>query len=148
MQGPGWCNPYLDLVRGVPARPAGDELDLIAYPACAGEVAGASEQYRRLRRSELWQFRTLTRRLDPREEIAGELGVDLVRGWRMAAGLRRDLDLDQNIRQEIRAIYEDDCTFLEIAYTRTETFQGALGPDEGIQVRFGLRSLGLFGGDN
>jgi len=85
---------------------------------------------------------------DPREELSGELGVDLARGWRMAAGVRRDLDADRTIRQDIRAIYTDDCTFLEIAYTRTETFDRSLGPDEGVQVRFGLRSLGVFGDDN
>jgi LPS-assembly protein len=83
---------------------------------------------------------------DPRQEISGDLGVDLVRGWRLAAGLRRDLDSGTNISQEIRAVYEDDCTFLEIAYTRTETFDRRLGPDEGIRVRIGLRSLGLSGG--
>ena len=38
-----------------------------------------------------------------------------------------------NIRvADIRAIYEDDCTFLEIAYTRSETLDRTLGPSEGI----------------
>lgn len=82
----------------------------------------------------------------PTEQLSGLVGVDLARGWRMQAGLTRDLDSDINLRQEIRAIYEDDCTFLEIAYTRTETRRGTIGPDEGIQIRIGLRSLGVFGG--
>ncbi len=83
---------------------------------------------------------------DPNEEISGQIGVDLARGWRMQLGLTRDLDSDINLRQDIRAIYEDDCTFLEIAYTRRETSRGTIGPDEGIQIRIGLRSLGVFGG--
>lgn len=83
---------------------------------------------------------------DPNEEITAALGVDLARGWRMQASLTRDLDSDINLRQDIRAIYEDDCTFLEISYTRRETQLGALGPDEGLQIRIGLRSLGVFGG--
>lgn len=83
---------------------------------------------------------------NPREEVSGSLGIDLARGWRMQAGLRRDLDSDINLRQELRAIYEDDCTFLEIAYTRTETRAGNLGPSEGLQIRVGLRSLGVVGG--
>lgn len=82
----------------------------------------------------------------PNEEISAALGVDLARGWRMQFGLTRDLDSDINLRQDIRAIYEDDCTFLEIAYTRRETRRGTIGPDEGLQIRIGLRSLGVLGG--
>jgi LPS-assembly protein len=83
---------------------------------------------------------------DPTNQIGANLGVDLARGWRMQLGLTRDLDSDINLRQDIRAIYEDDCTFLEIAYTRSETERGTIGPDEGLQIRIGLRSLGVFGG--
>ncbi|PZO48092.1 MAG: hypothetical protein DCF16_16870 [Alphaproteobacteria bacterium] len=82
----------------------------------------------------------------PTEEITAAVGVDIARGWRAQFGLTRDLDSDINLRQEIRAIYEDDCTFLEIAYTRSETRRGTIGPDEGLQIRIGLRSLGVFGG--
>ncbi|MFT3726446.1 MAG: LPS assembly protein LptD [Terricaulis sp.] len=83
---------------------------------------------------------------DPNEEITAQVGVDLVRGWRAQFGLTRDLDSDINLRQEIAAIYEDDCTFLEITYSRSDTQAGTIGPDEGIQIRVGLRSLGVFGG--
>lgn len=83
---------------------------------------------------------------DPSREISANFGADLARGWRMQASLTRDLDSDINLRQDIRAIYEDDCTFLEISYTRSETRRGTIGPDEGIQIRIGLRSLGVFGG--
>ncbi len=83
---------------------------------------------------------------DPAEEISANVGVELARGWRMQFGLTRDLDSDINLRQDIRAIYEDDCTFLEIAYTRSETQRGTIGPDEGLQIRIGLRSLGVLGG--
>lgn len=82
----------------------------------------------------------------PSEEISTAISADLARGWRMQLGLTRDLDSDINLRQDIRAIYEDDCTFLEIAYTRRETRRGTIGPDEGLQIRVGLRSLGVFGG--
>jgi LPS-assembly protein len=83
---------------------------------------------------------------DPNEQLSANVGVELARGWRAQFGLTRDLDSDINLRQDIRAIYEDDCTFLEIAYTRTETQRGTIGPDEGLQIRIGLRSLGVFGG--
>ena len=82
----------------------------------------------------------------PTEEVTVNFGVDIAAGWRMQAGLTRDLDSDINLRQDIRAIYEDDCTFLEISYTRRERQTSTQGPDEGIQIRIGLRSLGVFGG--
>lgn len=82
----------------------------------------------------------------PTEEITAQIGVELIGGWRAQAGLTRDLDSDINLRQDIRAIYEDDCTFLEISYTRRERRTSTQGPDEGIQIRIGLRSLGVFGG--
>ena len=82
----------------------------------------------------------------PNEELSANVGLELARGWRMQFGLTRDLDSDINLRQDIRAIYEDDCTFLEIAYTRSETQRGTIGPDEGLQIRIGLRSLGVLGG--
>jgi LPS-assembly protein len=83
---------------------------------------------------------------DPNSEVSANVGVELARGWRAQLGLTRDLDSDINLRQDIRAIYEDDCTFLEIAYTRSETARGTIGPNEGLQIRIGLRSLGVFGG--
>ncbi|MDX2273879.1 MAG: LPS assembly protein LptD [Hyphomonadaceae bacterium] len=83
---------------------------------------------------------------DPSEEINGTVGVEIARGWSAEAGLRRDLDSGINLSQQIRAIYQDDCTFLEIAYTRSETRDRTLGPSEGLQIRIGLRSLGVVGG--
>lgn len=83
---------------------------------------------------------------DPNQELTAHVGVDLARGWRAQFGVTRDLDSDINLRQEIAAIYEDDCTFLEITYSRSDTQAGTIGPDEGIQIRVGLRSLGVFGG--
>jgi LPS-assembly protein len=83
---------------------------------------------------------------DPAHEVDALVGVQLVRGWRMQFGLTRDLDSDINLREDIRAIYEDDCTYLEIAYTRSDTQAGTIGPNEGLQIRVGLRSLGVFGG--
>jgi LPS-assembly protein len=83
---------------------------------------------------------------DPSSEVSARVGIDLARGWRTQLELTRDLDSDINLRQDIRAIYEDDCTFLEIAYTRSETARGTIGPNEGLQIRIGLRSLGVFGG--
>ncbi len=82
----------------------------------------------------------------PDRELTANFGVRLERGWRVQVGLRRDLDNNTNLRQDIRAIYEDDCTFLELAYVRSETRDRLLGPNEGFQIRIGLRTLGMLGG--
>ena len=83
---------------------------------------------------------------NPSSEISANLGMEIKRGWRMELGLTRDLDSDINLSQDLRAIYEDDCTFLEITYHRSQTTDRSLGPDEGFQIRVGLRSLGVAGG--
>jgi LPS-assembly protein len=84
---------------------------------------------------------------NPSSEITYGVGTELTGGWRVQADVTRDLDSDINLTQDIRAIYEDDCTFLEIVYTRSETLDRTLGPDEGLQIRVGLRSLGVVGGN-
>ena len=83
---------------------------------------------------------------DPSEELAGTLGVDVTRRWNLSYGLRRDLDSDINLSQNTRLTYRDDCMFLEFVYSRTETQDRSLGPSEGFQIRFGLSTLGVFGG--
>jgi LPS-assembly protein len=83
---------------------------------------------------------------NPSQELTSSVSVQLLRGWRVQFANRRDLDSDINLRQELRAIYTDDCTFLELAYTRSETVDRRLGPNEGFQIRVGLRTLGVIGG--
>jgi LPS-assembly protein len=82
----------------------------------------------------------------PSSEVYANVGLQLIRGWELQYGVRRDLDSDINLSQDWRAIYRDDCTYLELSYTRSETFDRRLGPNEGFQIRLGLSSLGVFGG--
>jgi LPS-assembly protein len=63
----------------------------------------------------------------------------------MSYGLRRDLDSATNLSQEAHLLYQDDCSFIELVYTRNETFDRALGPTEGFQIRIGLSTLGGIG---
>jgi len=106
-------------------------------------------------RAALWRFYGDTRYYtvdpglnagEPTEQIVSTIGVQLMRGWRLQFGDRRDLSSDINLGQELRAIFEDDCTYLELAYTRSETQDRTLGPNEGFQIRVGLRTLGAIGG--
>ncbi len=83
---------------------------------------------------------------DPSQEIAATVGVQLSRSWNLSHGIRRDLDSAINLSQDTRLSFRDDCTFLEFAYSRTETSDRQLGPSEGFQIRIGLSTLGMFGG--
>jgi LPS-assembly protein len=82
----------------------------------------------------------------PSEEIAGTVGLGITKNWRVSYGLRRDLDSALNLSQNARLSFQDDCTFVEFVYSRTETTDRSLGPSEGFQIRVGLSTLGVFGG--
>jgi LPS-assembly protein len=83
---------------------------------------------------------------DRLEEVSTDVGVRLVNGWTAQAGLRRDLDSNTNLQHRFALVYADDCSFLELAYTRSETFDRRLGPSEGFRIRVGLTTLGVIGG--
>jgi LPS-assembly protein len=85
---------------------------------------------------------------DRLEEVSADVGVRLNGGWSVSGGFRRDLDSDTNLQHRLAVIYEDDCSFLEFAYTRSETFDRRLGPSEGFRIRVGLTTLGVIGGGN
>ncbi|MCA8900818.1 MAG: LPS-assembly protein LptD, partial [Hyphomonas sp.] len=60
-------------------------------------------------------------------------------------GELRDIAGDLNARREIGIAYQDDCSRLELVYTRSELIDRTLGPSENLQVRFSLLTLGEFG---
>ncbi len=84
---------------------------------------------------------------DPSKEISIGLGYKLTDHLSIGYGTRRDLDLDINLSRVGRITYRDDCTFVEFAYTRDETFDRVLGPREGFEIRIGLSTLGMIGGN-
>ncbi|MDX2233753.1 MAG: LPS assembly protein LptD [Hyphomonadaceae bacterium] len=107
-------------------------------------------------RGELWRFSTEARYFevdkalrpnDPSREVRAGVGVRVTDRWSLSWGIQRDLDSDITLSQNARLTYQDDCTFIDFAYRRAETFDRVLGPDEGFQIRIGLTSLGVFGGE-
>jgi LPS-assembly protein len=83
---------------------------------------------------------------DPSEEVRADASWQFNKNWSVGFGLQRDLDSDITLSQNVRLLYEDDCTFLEFSYARSETSDRRLGPNEGFQIRIGLSTLGVFGG--
>jgi LPS-assembly protein len=83
---------------------------------------------------------------DPSEEVRGDVTWKVTDNWSVGVGLQRDLDSDISLSQNLRLLYQDDCTFVEFSYARSETQDRRLGPNEGFQIRLGLSTLGVFGG--
>lgn len=83
---------------------------------------------------------------DPSQEVRANAAYKFDRNWSVGVGLQRDLDSDITLSQNLRLSYQDDCTFLEFSYARSETQDRRLGPNEGFQIRIGLSTLGVFGG--
>ncbi|WP_321489783.1 LPS assembly protein LptD [uncultured Hyphomonas sp.] len=57
----------------------------------------------------------------------------------------RDISDNLNVQRNFGIAYEDDCSRLELIYTRTELQDRTQGPSENIQIRFSLKTLGDFG---
>lgn len=60
-------------------------------------------------------------------------------------GQLRDIDARLNAQQEFGIAYSDECSRLELAYTRSELTDRTQGPSENLSIRFTLKSIGAFG---
>jgi LPS-assembly protein len=105
-------------------------------------------------RAAIWRVGATVRYFDVREGLRGanpsqevtlNLGYALSDRFRLGYAVRRDLDSAVNLSQEAHLTYQDNCTFVEFAYSRNETYDRALGPTEGFQIRIGLSTLGVIG---
>ncbi len=57
----------------------------------------------------------------------------------------RDLELGQQRRSELGLLYTDECVRLEVVYERDRTINRALGPNDSVQFRLTLATLGGVG---
>jgi LPS-assembly protein len=95
------------------------------------------------------QYYKLSERLNPsrgEEEgiyLTGEFRV--TDRYSLLFGQLRDISDNLNVRRDYGIAYEDDCSRLELIYSRTELQDRTQGPSENIQIRFSLKTLGQFG---
>jgi LPS-assembly protein len=82
---------------------------------------------------------------DTNEELYAGLGFRVNRNWSVGYGLRRDIENNRNIRQDGTLTFTDDCTFIQLLYTRSDTNDRLLGPSDSVRIRFGFATLGSFG---
>ncbi|MBU6371638.1 MAG: LPS assembly protein LptD [Alphaproteobacteria bacterium] len=83
---------------------------------------------------------------DPSEQIQANISYALTKKWRASFGGLRDLNSNTNLSQRAALTYQDNCTFFEVGYRRQDTQDRRLGPNDGFEIRVGLTTLGMFGG--
>ncbi|WP_272991040.1 LPS-assembly protein LptD [Hyphomonas adhaerens] len=95
------------------------------------------------------QYYKISERLNPggREDegiyLSGEFRV--TDRYSILFGQLRDISDNLNVQRDIGIAYEDECSRLELVYSRTELQDRTQGPSENIQIRFSLKTLGQFG---
>ena len=81
----------------------------------------------------------------PPEEISGGITVRPIDGLSLGYRLVRDLDADTTRQQRFTIGYRDDCTLLELFYTKRSFNNDSIRNDDAIGVRISLATLGSFG---
>ena len=66
----------------------------------------------------------------------------LAGNWGLTVRGVRDLERDVWRRQEVGALYKDDCLDLRVVWVHEETFNRNLGPSDSVQVRLSLATIG------
>ena len=82
----------------------------------------------------------------PPEEIAGSVRLHVTENWSTSYALSRDLDADITRRQSFGVRYRDECTLIELLYTKNRFNNDAILDNSGFGIRVSLLSLGDFGG--
>lgn len=109
--------------------------------------ARLSTNYKRLRA--VAQYYNINERVspggNPDEGIFMRGEFQVTKRYSVIFGQLRDIVGNLNAKREFGVAYEDDCSRFELVYQRSELNDRTLGPSEGIQFRFSLKSIGEFG---
>ena len=83
----------------------------------------------------------------PPEAINGYTRLRLSDRWSIGYNISRDLDAKLTQWQRVGLTFQDDCTLLELYYTRNNFGSDAIRDSDGFGIRVSLLTLGDFGGD-
>jgi LPS-assembly protein len=81
----------------------------------------------------------------PSEEISGTITAKWTKNWSTSFSAYHDIDRDVTRRQSFAVAYRDDCTLIEIAYTKSNFDNDIIRDSSGIGIRLALLTLGDFG---
>ncbi len=65
-----------------------------------------------------------------------------LKNWGVSAYGAREFTTGVWREQDVGIVYKDDCIRIEVVYRRDNTFNGVLGPSQGVGVRLSLATLG------
>lgn len=66
----------------------------------------------------------------------------ILKNWGVSAYGAREFTTGVWREQDVGIVYKDDCIRIEVVYRRDNTFNGVLGPSQGVGVRLSLATLG------
>jgi LPS-assembly protein len=78
----------------------------------------------------------------PTEEVSGGLRWRFHENWSTSYRAFYDIDNTEFRRQDIGLIFDDDCTRIEVVYTRDNIDNGVIGNNDGVAIRIALATLG------
>ncbi len=81
----------------------------------------------------------------PPEEISGNVRLRLTDNWSTSFQANHDLDAGRTRTMGLGLRYKDDCTLIEILYSRNAFSNDAVRNQKGIGIRLSLLTLGDFG---
>lgn len=90
----------------------------------------------------------LTQEPAPAEEITGSIGLKIDKNWGLKYSATRDLDQDITRRQSFGLSFNDECTKIELLYSRYDFADDIVRDSDSIGIRVSLKTLGQFGGDD
>ena len=81
----------------------------------------------------------------PPEAITGGVRVNLTDNWSLAYRASRDLDLGETQVQSLGLAFRDDCTLVELLYTKNSFSNDITRSADGLGIRISLLTLGELG---
>jgi len=82
----------------------------------------------------------------PSEAINGNVKLRLTDRWSLSYNASRDLDAKVTRNEGIGLAFQDDCTLVELLYTRRNFDSDVIRDSDGFGIRVSLLTLGDFGG--
>ena len=78
----------------------------------------------------------------PQEEVSGSVRWRFAKNWSTGYRAFYDVDRDQLRRQDVSLVFDDECTRIELLYTRDTNSRGIVGNSDGFGIRIALSTLG------
>ncbi|MEM9028206.1 MAG: LPS-assembly protein LptD [Pseudomonadota bacterium] len=85
-------------------------------------------------------------RIGSQQELVANVGLQLTTNWKVAVGMRYDIDRSFRLAESYSITYADECFVLSVSYTSTnlDEAESDIENDQTVMIRFDLKHLGQF----